>query len=88
MYKYHALREYRGVKVNLSPGENQDINSPLLAHIRQCPVQWDAITGHQVEPIDVEQLLHLEQLMGWDHYWLPISSFIGSWVKHVCIQKL
>jgi hypothetical protein len=76
------------VKVNLSAGEGQDITSPLLAHIRQSPIQRDAIAGHQVEPIDVEQLLHLEQLMGLDHYWQPILPFIGSWVKHVRIQKL
>jgi hypothetical protein len=88
MYKYHVIKEYRGVKVNINVREDQDISSPLLAHIRQSPVQRDAIAGHQVEPIDVEQLLHLEQLMGRDHYWLPILAFIGSWVKHVCIQKL
>jgi hypothetical protein len=75
------------MKVNFSAGEDQDITSPFLAHIRQSPVQRNAIAGHQVEPIDVEQLLHLEQLMGRDHYWLPILPFIRSWVKHVCIQE-
>jgi hypothetical protein len=88
MCKYRAIREFSGVEVNIGVGEGQDITIPLLAHIRQSPVQRDAIAGHQVEPIDVEQLLHLEQLMGLDHYWQAILPFIGPWVKHVRIQKL
>jgi len=62
--------------------------SPLLAHIWQTPIQWDPVTGHKIEPVNLKQLLHLEQFMRGDHHSLPVLPFIGTRVKHIGVQQL
>lgn len=61
---------------------------PLLADVRQAPVERDAVAGHQVEPVDVEQLLHPEQLVRRDHHGLAVLTLVGSRVEHVLVQQL
>lgn len=34
-------------------------HSPVQPHVRQSPVEGDHVAGHQVELVDLEELLHL-----------------------------
>lgn len=71
-------------------GQSIYIITPGLAlgttHIGQRSIETDSITGHQIETIHLEDVLHLQDVPRWNGDRLAMFSFARHWIEVVLVD--